>query len=33
LRPEAARVRAYALTEKWEILVKMALNNATRNTS
>jgi Fic family protein len=33
LRPEAARVRAYALTEKWETLVKMALNNATRNTS
>jgi Fic family protein len=33
LRPEAARVRAYALTEKWEPLVKMALNNATRNTS
>lgn len=33
LRPEAARVRTYALTEKWETLVKMALNNATRNTS
>lgn len=33
LRPEAARVRTYALTEKWETLVQMALNNATRNTS
>lgn len=33
LPPEAARVRAYALTETWETLVKMVLNNATRNTS
>ncbi len=33
LRPEAERVRAYALTEKWSELVKMALDNATRNTS
>lgn len=33
LRPEATRVRAYALTERWETLVRMALNNATRNTS
>lgn len=33
LRPEATRVRAYALTEKWATLVEMALNNATRNTS
>jgi hypothetical protein len=33
LRPEAARVRTYALTEKWADLVEMALNNATRNTS
>jgi DNA-binding PadR family transcriptional regulator len=32
-RPEAERVRAYALTEKWSELVKMALDNATRNTS
>lgn len=33
LRPEAERVRAYALTEKWSALVKMAFDNATRNTS
>jgi Fic family protein len=33
LRPEAARIRTYALTEKWETLVKMALNNASSNTS
>jgi DNA-binding PadR family transcriptional regulator len=32
-RAEATRVRAYALTEKWEALIKMALNNATHNTS
>lgn len=33
LRPEAERVRAYALTEKWSKLVKMAFDNASRNTS